>query len=90
MTEADVVDALRTAMRTTLLIAAPPLIAATVIGLVIALLQALTQIQEMTLTFVPKFVVVVIAAMVFAPAFLMSLQHLSEFVFDRMANGWAA
>lgn len=90
MTEADVVEALRTALGASLRIAAPPLIAATGIGLAIALLQALTQIQEMTLTFVPKFVVVILVIMIGAPAFFLALQQLSEFVYDRIAFGWSA
>lgn len=89
MTEADIVEALRTAMGATLSIAAPPLIAATAIGLAIALLQALTQVQEMTLTFVPKFFVVIVTIIIGAPAFFLALQHLSEFVYDRIAFGWA-
>lgn len=88
MTEADIVEALRTALGTALRISAPPLIAATAIGLFIALFQALTQIQEMTLTFVPKFVVVILVIMLGAPAFFLALQQLSEFVYDRIAFGW--
>ncbi len=50
-----------------LMVAAPILASGMVIGLAISLFQAVTQIQEMTLTFVPKIVIVMIALLVFAP-----------------------
>ncbi len=87
MNEADVVEALRAALSAALVISAPPLIVATVVGLAIALFQALTQIQELTLTFVPKFAAVVGVAIIAAPGFFLSLEQLSDFVFDRIAQG---
>ena len=54
MTPADVVDVVREAIWVLLAVAAPVMLVALGVGLVIALIQALTQVQEMTLTFVPK------------------------------------
>lgn len=54
MQDAIFFDSLRQALWTAVVLAAPMLAAATVIGLVVGLLQALTSVQEMTLTFVPK------------------------------------
>ncbi len=54
MTETDILDLLREALGSAALMALPLLMAALLTGLVIGLLQALTSIQEMTLTFVPK------------------------------------
>ena len=64
---ADALDAVQTALLTALLISAPILGAGLLIGLVISLVQAVTQIQEQTLTFVPK-----IAAMIIVAALLLS------------------
>lgn len=50
-----------------LILAAPPVLAAMVVGLFISLLQATTQIQEQTLTFVPKLVVVYLVLALFGP-----------------------
>ncbi|RUM87106.1 MAG: flagellar biosynthetic protein FliQ [Thermodesulfatator sp.] len=61
MTEATVVHLARQAVELTLLISAPMLVAGLVVGLVISIFQAVTQIQEMTLTFVPKIVAVFLA-----------------------------
>ena len=54
MNEAQYLDVMRDGIFVMLKIAAPTLIAGLIVGLIIALFQALTQIQEMTLTFVPK------------------------------------
>ena len=54
MSEAVVLDILRQALWTALIVSTPILAVALVVGLAIGLLQALTSIQEMTLTFVPK------------------------------------
>ncbi len=54
MTDADVLDILREGLWTALIISTPVLAVALIVGLAIGLLQALTSVQEMTLTFVPK------------------------------------
>lgn len=54
MTEAMLLDILRSALWTALIVSTPILAVALVVGLAIGLIQALTSIQEMTLTFVPK------------------------------------
>ena len=64
MTEALVVTIMLEAMRVTTLLAAPMLVAALVVGLVISIFQAVTQIHEMTLTFIPK-ILAVAAVMIF-------------------------
>ena len=60
MTELETLDLLREALGVAALMAAPLLAAALVTGLVIGLLQALTSIQELTLTFVPKALVMLV------------------------------
>ena len=62
-----VVDIARTSIYTVLMVSAPMLALALVVGLAISILQAITQIQEMTLTFIPKIVAVAIALVVFLP-----------------------
>jgi flagellar biosynthetic protein FliQ len=57
----NAVDLARQALWTSLLVAAPMLVAGLVVGLVIGLFQALTQIQEQTVAFVPKIVVMFVA-----------------------------
>lgn len=62
-----VVELARSSIYTTLLVSSPMLILALIIGVSISLLQAVTQIQEMTLTFIPKIVGVAIALIIFLP-----------------------
>ncbi|MCB1723685.1 MAG: flagellar biosynthesis protein FliQ [Gammaproteobacteria bacterium] len=54
----------RQAMEVTMLLAAPILLSSLVVGLLIAMFQAVTQINEMTLSFVPKLIVVAVVMMV--------------------------
>lgn len=61
------VELVREALIITLKIAAPILLAGLVVGLVVSLLQSVTSIQDQTLSFVPKIVVMVVAAAVLIP-----------------------
>lgn len=67
MTVDTVVSLGRDALMTTMLAAGPMLLCGMVVGLVISLFQSVTQIQEITLTFVPKIIVVMLAFLVFLP-----------------------
>lgn len=62
-----VIDVLNQALKTTMLLAAPLLIGALVIGVVVSLFQAVTQINEQTLSFIPKIVVIVGILVLFSP-----------------------
>ena len=67
MTGADTRDFARESIWLLLQISAPPMLTALVVGVVIGLLQALTQIQEMTLVFVPKIVAIFLVLMLALP-----------------------
>jgi flagellar biosynthetic protein FliQ len=67
MSEATVVGLAQGAMNMTLLLAAPLLITALVVGVAISVLQAVTQIQEATLSFVPKLIAVCGVALLALP-----------------------
>lgn len=67
MSEQLVVYLFREAFYTMLLVSAPMLVLSLVIGLIIAIVQAATSIQEITLTFVPKIIVVAIVAVLTLP-----------------------
>lgn len=67
MTVDDVVFLGRDAMMVTLLAAAPMLLSGMIVGLIISLFQSVTQIQEITLTFIPKILAVLISFVVFLP-----------------------
>ncbi|HHZ19898.1 MAG TPA: flagellar biosynthesis protein FliQ [Firmicutes bacterium] len=67
MSDTTVVAVIRDALGTVLLVSAPMLGIGLVVGLVISVFQATTQIQEQTLTFVPKIIAVFVAMVVFGP-----------------------
>ncbi|MBX2886877.1 MAG: flagellar biosynthesis protein FliQ [Granulosicoccus sp.] len=66
------------ALMTTVLIAAPILLSALVVGLAVGMFQAATQINEMTLSFIPKLLVVVLVLMMAGPWLLGTLTDYSE------------
>jgi len=67
MTPDQAVDIVREAMMTALMISAPILTAGLVIGLAVSIFQAVTQIQEQTLSFVPKIFIMGLVAIAIAP-----------------------
>jgi flagellar biosynthetic protein FliQ len=87
MNAAQVMDVTREALMVTLKIGAPIMIIALVVGLVISLLQALTQVQEMTLPFVPKIVVIFISLMLLMPFMLSQLSAFTRDMAARIAAG---
>ena len=74
MTEEVVMSLGSEAIKTIIYIAGPMLLAAMVIGIMVSVLQAITQINESTLTFIPKMVAVVLVLVVMAPWMLEVLQ----------------
>jgi len=67
MTGPEVLDIAREAIYTLIVVAAPVMLVGLAVGVVISLLQALTQIQEMTLAFVPKILAIFVALLVALP-----------------------
>jgi flagellar biosynthetic protein FliQ len=78
MTEADIIDVLSNGIWTTVIVAGPLLLIALVVGLTIGFLQALTQIQEMTLVFVPKMAAMFIGGVLLLPFMLTTLTDYME------------
>jgi len=67
MTGPETLDVARDAILTLVLVAAPLMLVGLAVGVIISLIQALTQIQEMTLVFVPKILAMFIALLVALP-----------------------
>ena len=80
------VEFLRMAFWQILTISGPLLAVALAIGLVIGILQAATSIQEMTLTFVPKLILVVVAFGLLANFMMVQLTDYFSFIFDQVAQ----
>ena len=85
MNEQTILEIARDALWVVLLASGPVMVTGLAVGLIIALFQALTTIQEMTLTFVPKIIVIFIAIVVFLPFMMTSVIEYSLTLFDRIA-----
>ncbi|MUO81889.1 flagellar biosynthesis protein FliQ [Agrobacterium vitis] len=88
MNEADALDIMRTAVWTVLIASGPAVLAAMIVGVVVALIQALTQIQEMTLTFVPKIVAIMVTIGISAPFVGSQISIFANLVFSRVQSGF--
>ena len=84
MDPADVLDVSRQAVVVMLKIGSPILFMALLVGLTIALFQALTQIQEMTLSFVPKIIVIFVSLLVLMPFMMSTLVTFGRSLMDRI------
>jgi len=84
MNETQIIDVARDAIFVALKIAAGPMLAALVVGILISVFQALTQIQEQTLTFVPKIFVIFISVLLLMPFMLGTLETFVRSLADRI------
>lgn len=87
MAPADVMELTRAALLLILTVAGPLLIASLIVGVAIGLLQALTQVQEMTLTFVPKLMVMGVVLLMCLPTMGQALGNFMSLVSERIVSG---
>ena len=86
MNQADVLEISRLTFFVILKAGGPIMAAGLVIGLIIAIFQTLTSIQEMTLTFVPKIIIIFAAVIVFMPFMMTSVLEFSNTLFDKIVG----
>lgn len=86
MEAAEVIDICREAIYVLILISAPLMLVALVVGLIIALMQALTQIQEATLTFVPKVLAMLLMLAVTMPFMLHTLTDFTNKLQEKIVH----
>lgn len=84
MNDTEVIETARQALIISIEIGAPVLLVGLVIGVAIALVQALTQVQEITLVFVPKILAIFLALFFFLPFMMTRLVVFMETLADRM------
>ena len=87
MNEVEILEISRDAIITLLKVVTPILSVALFVGLIIGIFQALTQIQEMTLAFVPKIISVFVVMILLFPFMLNQMRTLTESLFNKIANG---
>ncbi len=88
MDEAQVFEVCHEAIYLLIITSAPVMGTALVVGLIISLLQTLTQIQEATLTFVPKIVVILVVVAISGSFIGAHLSTFTEMVYSRIEHGF--
>ncbi|MSO70466.1 MAG: flagellar biosynthesis protein FliQ [Alphaproteobacteria bacterium] len=83
----DVLDVAREGVIVMIKISAPAMLTALAVGLVVSMFQALTQIQEMTLSFVPKMLAIFASLLLFLPFMLATLITYTQELASRIATG---
>lgn len=86
MTTGDLLTIFSQAFTVVLKIAGPLLIASIVIGLIVAIFQAATQIHEQTLTFVPKLIIIALILLVAGTWMMTLMDDFFKMIFDKIAN----
>ena len=86
MNQADVLEISRMNFLVILKAGGPIMAAGLVIGLIIAVFQTLTSIQEMTLTFVPKIIIIFAAVIVFMPFMMTSVIDFTNTLYDKIVG----
>lgn len=86
MEAADIINVTRDGIWVLILVGAPIMITGLVVGLAVSFIQALTQIQETTLTFVPKLFTMLFVMALSLPYMLQKLQDFTADLFDKIGN----
>ncbi len=86
MTVSDAIALFQQAMLLALMLAGPMLLFGLVTGLIVSIFQAVTQVHEMTLTFIPKILAVVLSLFLFLPWMVTKLMDFSVGLFSSLAT----
>ncbi len=84
MNETMIVEIAREGVFTLIKMVSPMLLVAMIIGLIVGIFQTLTQIQEMTLTFVPKIIAIFASLILLLPFMISQIKIFSENMYDRI------
>ena len=86
MSENMVISVVKDALTTVILVSGPVLAISLIVGLIISIFQATTQIQEQTLTFVPKIIAVFVSIIIFGTWMLHLLMGFTQRIFDALPH----
>ena len=84
MTESIIVEIMQQTLRTTMLLAAPPLISLVVIGLSTQIIQTVTQLKDQSLTFIPKMFVTGALMLIMLPWYITEIKTYFQLIFNYM------
>lgn len=84
MNQQEVIEVVRQALLVVITVAGPIMAVSIIVGVGISIFQSLTQIQEQTLTFVPKLLAMVVALVFFAPYMMSHMSTFTEGIMDKI------
>jgi len=87
MDAVSALDVTREALIVTLKVGVPVMMIALIVGLAVSLFQALTQIQEMTLSFIPKMIAIFLSLLLLMPFMLSTLTTFTNDIVQRIVHG---
>ncbi|TWB21914.1 flagellar biosynthetic protein FliQ [Nitrospirillum amazonense] len=86
MNEQEIIEIVRQSLLTVIIVSGPIMAVSMVVGLAVSLFQALTQIQEQTLTFVPKIIAMFVALVFLAPFMMHHMVTFTESIMDKIVG----
>ncbi len=86
MTESLIIDIFQSAVYHILILSLPMLVAALIVGLIISIFQATTQIQEQTLAFVPKVIAIFLVILILSPWILTTMKDFTLEIFENITK----
>ncbi|BCR21712.1 flagellar biosynthesis protein FliQ [Borrelia sp. HM] len=86
MTTGQIIYLIRLSIENIIILSAPMLITALIIGLLISIFQAITSIQDQTLSFIPKIIVILLTLVIFGPWILKKLMQFAFILFSQIQN----
>ena len=88
MNEADALEIVHRTITMVAIVSAPMVLAAMTAGIIVAIFQALTQVQEMTLTFVPKIIALLLALSISSAFIGSTINSFTQFIYSRVETGF--
>ncbi|WP_024653990.1 flagellar biosynthesis protein FliQ [Borrelia persica] len=86
MTTGQIIYLIKMSIENIIILSAPMLITALIVGLLISIFQAVTSIQDQTLSFIPKIIIILLVLVIFGPWILRKLMQFTFLVFSQIEN----
>ncbi|AFI31058.1 flagellar biosynthesis protein FliQ [Borrelia crocidurae] len=86
MTTGQIIYLIKISIENIIILSAPMLITALIVGLLVSIFQAVTSIQDQTLSFIPKIIIILLVLVIFGPWILKKLMQFTSLVFNQIQN----
>ncbi|ACH94528.1 flagellar biosynthesis protein FliQ [Borrelia recurrentis] len=86
MTTGQIIYLIKISIENIIILSAPILITALIVGLLVSIFQAVTSIQDQTLSFIPKIIIILLVLVIFGPWILKKIMQFTFLVFNQIQN----